>query len=478
MTKPLSAIECGINMACRSFLGSQTDLLFQSEMPPTSEELLQLIIDSAKDYGIFTIDPNGITTSWNRGAERLLGYREDEILGQSADVIFTPEDRAAGKAEEERRLAASTSRAEDDRWHMRRDGTRFWASGVLTPLAEPAMGFLKILRDRTKEHNAEEQLRESEARFRLLATNIPQLVFRSRSTGSRTWPSPQWCVFTGQSFQQSVGFGWLDAIHPEDRDATLEEWDRARTGGAYYIEHRVRAADGEYRWHQTRARPLEGLDSADWVGTMTDIHDLRDLHERQKVLLTELQHRTRNLLAVVQSIARETLRTSESLDAFGADFESRLRSLGRVQNMIARSGDEGIDLRGLITAELAAFQSTKSDAKIRIGGPEVSLPGSAAQTFALAIHELATNAVKHGALRQPSSELIINWALLDDPVQPCVRLEWQETGMHITEPPKREGYGSVLIKRALPYQLKAKTNLTFRKDGVHCSISLPLPKAK
>jgi PAS domain S-box-containing protein len=143
------------------------------------------------------MDPNGAITSWNVGAEHLFGYAEGEIIGRSADAIFTPEDRAAGALEDERRRARADGRAEDERWHLREDGSRFWASGLLMPLEGGAAGFVKIARDRTERHRAEERLRESEERFRLLATSIPQLVFLSRPDGARTWPSPQWIDFTG-----------------------------------------------------------------------------------------------------------------------------------------------------------------------------------------------------------------------------------------------------------------------------------------
>src|SRR5689334_17174659 len=164
--------------------------------PPT-DELLRPVIESARDYAIFSMDPEGLVTSWNSGAERVTGWPVAEIVGRTADVIFTPEDRAGGGPEQERSQAAAAGRAEDERWQQRKDGTRFWASGLMMRLEDRSQGFVKILRDRTEHHLAEERIRQSEERFRLLATNIPQLVFRGLGDGSRTWPSPQWIDFTG-----------------------------------------------------------------------------------------------------------------------------------------------------------------------------------------------------------------------------------------------------------------------------------------
>jgi PAS domain S-box-containing protein len=449
--------------------------------PPTIQksELFELIVESSTEFAIFTTDLNGNTTSWNLGAERLFGYAEAEILGSTADAIFTPEDREAGAPDEERSRALADGRAMDERWHQRKDGSRFWASGLLMPLRDSNKGFVKITRDRTEQHRAGKRLSENQERFRLLATSIPQLVFQTRYNGVRTWGSPQWIDFTGLSLDESLGLGWLDAVHPDDRQATQSAWRDAVAKGEYYVEHRVRReADGEYRWHQTRARPLdlENATAGDWVGTMTDIHDLRALQDRQQVLMAELQHRTRNLLAIVQAIANQTIRTSASLEAFGTEFESRLRPLSRVQGLLARVDHQEIDLHTLIAAELAAHCDRGMESgKVMVDGPSVALPAASAQAVALALHELATNAMKYGALAQSAGRLVITWDLESDGLKHRVALEWRESGVKLdSQRPKRKGYGSELIERALPYQLRAKTKLDFRPDGVCCTIAVPV----
>jgi PAS domain S-box-containing protein len=339
-------------------------------------------------------------------------------------------------------------------------------------------GFLKIARDRTEQHQAGERLRDSEERFHLLATSIPQLVFLTRPNGDRTWPSPQWIAFTGLGFDQSLGLNWLEAIHPDDRDVTQKAWDAARVTGEYYIEHRVRRhPDQEYVWHQTRAKPVDrpGSLAGDWVGTMTDIDGLRGLQSRQQILMAELQHRTRNLLSVVQSVANQTLRSSESLESFKTQFASRLRAISRVQSLLAEVEDQAVDLRDLVTAELAAHrESDPASNKVQVDGPAVTLTATAAQALGLALHELATNALKYGALSQPGGKLEVRWEVMQKQPTPEVGLKWSETGISLTASPKRKGYGRELIERALPYQLKAKTKLEFAADGVRCEIVVPI----
>jgi PAS domain S-box-containing protein len=448
---------------------------------PATDELLRLVIESAHDYAIFSMDPEGLVTSWNSGAERVTGWAADEILGRTADVIFPPEDRAAGGAEQERAQASATGRAEDERWQQRKDGTRFWASGLMMRLEDRSQGFAKILRDRTEHHLAEERVRLSEERFRLLATNIPQLVFRGLSDGNRTWPSPQWIDFTGLGVEASLGLGWLDAIHPDDREGTLAAWRAAAGTGEYYFEHRIRRrSDGQFRWHQTRARAIHQLEGPpiDWVGTMTDVHDLRGLQERQKVLMAELQHRTRNLLAVTQSIATQTLRRSDSLVEFEREFARRLAALSRVQGLITGVDYRNVDLRDLLTAELQAHDGKHLDSgRVRLDGPALSLPAAAAQALGLALHELATNAVKYGALAHDGGRLAVVWQIESRDSARVVVLSWKESGLSLSGTPTRSGYGRELIERALPYQLGAETRLDFEPDGIRCTIAVTLQGA-
>jgi PAS domain S-box-containing protein len=453
-----------------------TDGLARPESPEDGD-LLRLIFESATDFAVFAEDPSGDVIRWNRGAERLTGYSEDEIIGHSGDVIFTPEDRASGAPQHERAQALLHGRSEDERWHQRKDGMRFWGSGLMMPL-RTGNGFVKIMRDRTAQHASELELKESEGRFRMLATSIPQLVFRSHKDGSRSWGSPQWEVYAGLSDADSRGFGWLEAIHPDDREMTRNRWREAQTSGEYYVEHRIRRhADGQYRWHQTRARPA-GEPSMEWVGTSADVHEMRGLQDRQNVLLSELQHRTRNLLALVQAIARQTLKSSASLAEFSRQFEDRLGALSRVQGLLARTDHGPVDLQQIVRAELEAHGAADA-AEVR--GPPVNLPATAAQAIALALHELATNAVKYGALRQPPGKLSVNWHVRPGEADATVILEWRENGVvmpDVQAENRRKGYGSELIERALPYQLNAKTSLEFRGDGVRCIVELPVGGAQ
>ena len=140
-----------------------------------SEERLRLLIESAQDYAIFSLDPQRRVISWSTGAAVLFGYTEREVLGHSGDVVFTPEDRAQGAPEREAATARDAGQAADERWHLRKDGTRFYGSGTLRPLRgadDTLLGFVKILRDLTERQRAEAALRASKERLRVLVESV------------------------------------------------------------------------------------------------------------------------------------------------------------------------------------------------------------------------------------------------------------------------------------------------------------------
>lgn len=326
------------------------------------------------------------------------------------------------------------------------------------------------------------ELREAELRLQVLMDGIPQLVWRGVGRGDWTWSSPQWSEHTGLASEQSTGWGWLEAFHPDDRDAARRAWEEAFERGSFEVEARIfYAAADEYRWFQTRAKPVRDDRGAitEWLGTSTDIHGMRELQERQQVLVAELQHRTRNLMGVVRSMSEKTVRASADLPDFRDRFRDRLEALSRVQGLLSRLNEhDRVTFDELIGAELKALDGTAE--RVDLQGPAgVRLRSSTVQTLAMAIHELATNAVKYGALGQPGGRLRLQWSLEQNGAggAPWLHIDWHESGVSMPNAgstPMGGGQGRELIERALPYQLKAKTTFELGSDGVHCTISLPV----
>lgn len=202
--------------------------------------------------------------------------------------------------------------------------------------------------------------------------------------------------------------------------------------------------------------------------------DGRTAAERQRRMLAELQHRVRNILAVVRSLAGRTVETSGSLEDFASHFDGRLASLGRIHNVLARTEDATIEIGELVRDEFLAV-GAREDENVDIDGPEIRLRQPVAQTLALALHELTTNALKYGALSQPQGRVALRWSILETTEGRRLSLDWRESGVPIVNiAPARRGFGRDLIERGLPYELGASTSLEFLPGGVRATIEMPI----
>jgi two-component system CheB/CheR fusion protein len=207
----------------------------------------------------------------------------------------------------------------------------------------------------------------------------------------------------------------------------------------------------------------------------------RESQQRLEAVVGELQHRTRNLISVVGTIAKGTLRSSRTFDDFSATFQDRLEVLGRAQGLLVRIHEGGrVTFDELINTELAAqCVQVKEDGPVTLDGPKgIPLRSRTVQSLAMALHELMTNAVKYGALKQPNGRLTIRWRqeTLAESRKPWLHLDWKESGVEMPPlgaKPQGSGQGRELIEQVLPYQFDAQTTFAMEADGVHCTISLP-----
>ncbi|WP_133501720.1 PAS domain S-box protein [Cognatilysobacter terrigena] len=368
---------------------------------------------------------------------------------------------------------------------LRPDGSALWTETSLTPLRAAAGqpgNLLAVTIDLTERKAAEAAVVHSQAQLRRVLQGIPQLVWRAVELGRWTWASRQWAAFTGQNERDSLEHGWLDAVHPEDRDAALQAWAVAPSRGVLDVEFRLRRQDGVWLWHHTRSLPERDPSGriVEWLGTCTDVQELKQLQAQQEVLVAELQHRTRNLIGVVRSIADRTAAGSETMDEFRNRFRDRMAALGRVQGLLSqRDAGRRVTFDQLLQAELGGVGVVDRSRQLVLDGPAgVGLQSESVQTFALGLHELATNAVKYGALSTPQGCLHVHWRVEDDARGEQLCVDWHESGVSVPEHARsdeaRWGYGRELIERALPYQLNAETRYALDEDGVRCTIRVPL----
>lgn len=364
------------------------------------------------------------------------------------------------------------------------DGAIRWVRNTDFPIRDAAGDVRSIggiSQDVTELRSAQEALAEAGRRQRVLVEGIPQLLWRAAPGGRWTWASPQWVEYTGLSLADSLGFGWLAALHPDDRERARRDWDGVAGADALDMETRLRSArEGRYRWFSTRALPVRDADGAvlEWLGTSTDIDDLRQLQDEQRVLVAELQHRTRNLIGVIRSIAEQTMARTGPTERFRLAFRDRLAALSRVQGLLSESGERKVTIGDVVRLELDALGAAETG-RVAAEGEPVPLRKSMVQTLALAVHELATNARKYGALSQEGGRLRIRWMTVrNEDGETRLRLDWTESGVDMRcardDGTAGGGYGRELIERALPYALKARTRYELAEDGLRCTIDLPL----
>ena len=316
-------------------------------------EQTSLILGSATDHAIITLNLGGRITGWNTGAERLLGYPAAKALGRSADIMFTPEDRASGVLVDELCRALDEGRAVNERWHLRQDGSRFWASGSLTLLLDNAgqvRGFLSILRDCTETHATE---------------------------------------------------------------------------------------------------------------------------ERAALLLVEMQHRANNTFAAVRALAMHTARHTGRGEAFHKPFAARIDALARSHELVSLTKTEGAFLEDLVWSCLRPYAGVPN--RTTVTGPKVRLPAREALSLGLALHELATNAAKYGALGVSEGRVEVrwDWSTATGGAAPSIDIRWRERGGPLVKPPVRRGFGSRLIEHGLRQDLGGTPQLDFEPEGVTCSMRVP-----
>ncbi|NIX76866.1 PAS domain-containing protein [Microvirga terricola] len=453
---------------------------------------------------------------------------------------------------------------------------------------------------------AEIGLRETEARFRIIAESLPALVWILNSDFQLTYANERWVKYSGMPAEQALGHSWMGAIHPDDIARIMEDAKEVRRNeSSYETEARCRSADGEYRWHLFQAAPLHGArgEFKGWVGTSVDIHDMKETEKalraseerlalaqraagigvfdwdipsgkvtwtpeqerlfgvdpgtfkgdlaaweervhrddlvaynkevqealarhapeinvtyrihradralrvidtialifyddqknplrmvgvnlditrykqaelRQQLLIRELHHRVKNTLATVQAIVGSTARTATSIDEFYQGFVGRIVSLARTHNLLTEDLWQKAALEDLIRTELGPYEDEARN-RVTVEGPFVELPSEAAVPVGMAIHELTTNAAKHGALSTFGGAVEVKWSVEHSGEKPILHFSWTEQGGPRVAAPSQQGFGSRLLQRVLTTQLQADVKMDFRSDGLRFTMTMPIP---
>ncbi|MGH1570534.1 PAS domain-containing protein [Methylobacterium sp. P31] len=438
-----------------------------------SREILESISDA-----FYAVDRDWRFTYVNRRAEDWWGRSRTDFIGK---VYWDEFPQAVGSEAYQAHLRAAET-GDVVRLETVSPILGHWIDMSIYPTAEG--GLSVYFRDISAKRRAEEALRESEERLRRAA----------QVGGLGLW---DWNIRTGEVHWSDEHFrmegyavgevtpsydAWAARLHPDDRAETERALrDAQASGGDYAREFRTLHPDGTVRWLSAQGQFFYDAAGAPvrMVGVMIDTTARRNWEETQSVLIAELQHRTRNLLGVVRSLFERTIRRSAGLADFRVRFGDRLAALARVQGLLSRLGEgQRITFDELIRSEVAALHGESG--RVTLSGPGgIALRSSTVQTFALALHELATNAVKYGAFSQGQGRLTVRWRVerAAEDGRPWLHVDWREHDVAMPGEgalPERAGSGRELIERALPYQLGARTTYVMEADGVHCTIALPV----
>lgn len=330
---------------------------------------------------------------------------------------------------------------------------------------------------------ASDLLRESEARFREFAEASSDVLWiRDAQTLQWEYLSPAFEAVYGLSRERATQAGdnllrWSELIVPEDRRCALDCMSRARDGERISFECRIKPQpDGAVRWLRSSVFPM--TDQHGKVrrigGIDRDISALKQAVDHRQQLHAELQHRVRNTLAVIRSIVRRTGESSETVEDFATHLDGRIDAFSRVQVAVTLDPLAGFDLAELISEELRTCAAREGE-RYALRGPPVRLKAKAAEGIALTVHELATNAVKHGAFTVALGRIDVQWKKEVRGNETWLWLEWKESGMSgRAVEPRREGFGTILLRHSLRYDLGAEVTPLFEPSGFRCEIAFPL----
>lgn len=439
------------------------------------DDLLAAIVRSSND-AIIAKDLDGIIISWNPAAERIMGYAADEIVGRSIRTLI-PADRQHEEDAILARIRAGEAIPTFETMRLTAHGVLKPVSVTVSPVRDTSGAIVaasKVLRDLSERSAMRRQLMESETRFETLADNMAQLAWMADQNGAIFWYNRRWYDYTGTTFEQMKGWGWRQVHHPDHLERVVARYQRSlETGELWEDLFPLRSRHGEYRWFLSRAMPVrdDGDRVIRWMGTNTDVTEQRAQQDRIQMLMAEVNHRSKNMLSMIQALARRT--APRDRPEFITRFEQRITALSANQDLLIRSEWRGAPLDELVRAHLA-YVDDLIGRRIHIGGPDLLIRPSAAETLGLALHELCTNASKYGALSTEGGTVRINWTVEPRDGGTDFVLTWTESGAPPCTMASQPGFGTTVTDRLPRMSLQATVRRDYQEDGLRWQLRCDL----
>ncbi len=448
-------------------LGTFAAAAYQTWLSLNATQRNASIVDSSDD-AIIGKNLDGIITSWNKGAERVFGYAAEEVIGKPVTILIPP-----GCQEEEAAIIDRIRHGQRvehfETVRLGKHGNLIEISLTVSPVKNAQgtiIGASKIARDITERKRAEETSRRAEQELRDFLENASVGMHWVGPDGIILWANRTELDMLGFTREEYIGrhIAEFHADQPVIEDI-LHRLSSRDTLSNY--EARLRCKDNSIRHVLINSNVLWDGDKFVHTRCFT-----RDITERKRseaqiaILAREAEHRAKNVLATVQATVHLT--QSDTPEGLKHAIEGRIQALANVHSLFVESRWTGAELRSLVTQELSPY-CQGGEARVRIDGPDLLLEPNTAQTIAVTLHELATNAAKYGALSVPNGRVQIEWSRAADG---RLVLRWTETGGPLVKPPTRQGFGTRVMERMIRSLLNGELRFDWRAEGLTCEIAL------
>ncbi len=433
----------------------------------------------------------------NAAFELLSGFPATEVIGRNCRFMQGPLTDQTD-VERMRQAIARRERIDIDLLNHRRDGTPFWNRLMVAPVLGGDGGlryFVASQLDVTLERHRLRQLErdrdvlsaEVAEREQALAERETRLALALDAGGLGTWniDLPDWrlsysaiCLANfGRSAEEVLTPAMLlSFVHPDDQEHVRSAfYQTLENGTPYQVEYRILTPSGDQRWIHSQGSLQRRADGSPLAmsGFSTNISDRKFAEEHRAVLASELTHRVKNTLATVSAVVSQTLRDASSLEDARTAVGGRIASLALAHELLLKDEIDGAAIGDIVERVLAPFMDSKGQ-RFSAAGPTIRLTPEVTLALSMALHELATNAIKYGALSVPDGQVIIRWDVTGSAAERRLAFSWVEQSGPPVVPPTRVGFGTRMIERVLSRHVRGKAEIRYLPEGVRFDIEAPI----